>query len=58
MKYSVVIHYEGSWHFKIEAKNEDEAIEIAESNFADLSAEELIANLADVFVDGCWEIKG
>lgn len=56
MKYSVVVHYEGAWNFKIEAKDEDEAREIAEMKFAELSAEELVNNLADSFVDGCWEL--
>lgn len=57
-KYNVVIHYEGAWNFDIEAKDEDEAMEIAETKFAELSSEELIDNLADSFVDGCWELKG
>ena len=57
MKYSVVVHYEGAWNFKIEAKDEDEAREIAEMKFAELSAEELVNNLVDSCVDGCWEIK-
>ena len=56
MKYNVVIHYEGAWNFNIEAKDEDEAREIAETKFAELSAEELVSNLADSFVDGCWEL--
>lgn len=56
MKYNVVIHYEGAWNFKIEAKDEDEAMEIAEMKFAELSAEELVNNLADSTIDGCWEL--
>lgn len=56
MKYNVVIHYEGAWNFYIEAKNEDEAKEVAEMKFAELSPKELINNLADSFVDGCWEV--
>lgn len=54
-KYSVVIHYEGGWHFDIEAENEDVAKEIAEEKFAELSPKELIDNLADTFVCDCWE---
>ena len=57
MKYNVVIHYEGGWSFEIEAENEDKAKEIAEMKFAELSAEELIDNLADSFVCDCWEEK-
>lgn len=55
-KYNVVIHYEGAWSFNIEAKDENKAMEIAETKFAELSPKELINNLADSFVDGCWEI--
>jgi hypothetical protein len=57
MKYNVVIHYEGAWNFNIEAEDEDMAREIAEDKFAELSPEELINNLADSFVDGCWEVE-
>lgn len=57
MKYNVVIHYEGAWNFNIEAEDEDMAREIAEDKFAELSPEELINNLADNFVDGCWEVE-
>ena len=32
MKYSVVVHYEGAWNFKIEAKDEDEAIDKAQES--------------------------
>jgi hypothetical protein len=56
MKYNVVIHYEGAWNFNIEAENEDEAKELAEIRFAELSPKELINNLADSFIDGCWEV--
>ena len=57
MKYNVVIHYEGGWNFEIEAKNEDEAKEIAEMEFSELSAQELIDNLADFYVCDCCEEK-
>ena len=56
-KYNVVVHYEGGWIFEIEAKNEDEAKEIAELHFGELSPNELIENLADVFICDCWEDK-
>lgn len=54
-KFNVNVHYEGGWNFEIEAENEDKAKEIAEMKFADISPKELINNLADVFVDDCWE---
>ena len=57
MKYNVVVHYEGGCLFEIEAKNKDEAKEKAEQMFADIPDSDLVANLADVFVDGCWEKK-
>ena len=53
--YNVVIHYEGAWDFEIEAENEEEAKEKAEAMFDDIPDRELIANLADVFIDDCWE---
>lgn len=61
MKYNVNIHYEGNWkgiHYEggwlfddIEADSEEEAEEIAESRFADLSPKALINNLADSFIE-------
>lgn len=56
-KFNVVIHYEGGWSFEIDADNEEMAKEIAEEMFDDISDRDLIANLADVFIDDCWEIK-
>ena len=56
-KYKVVVHYEGGWFFEVDAADEDEARKIAEEQFNELSAEELIDNLADVFIDASWEIK-
>ena len=56
-KFNVVIHYEGGWSFEIDADNEETAKEIAEEMFDDISDRDLIANLADVFIDDCWEIK-
>lgn len=58
MKYEVHIHYEGGWSFEVNAKNKEEAEEKAFAEFDEISAEELIDNLADAFVDDCWEIKG
>lgn len=54
-KFNVNIHYEGGWMFEIEADNIEEAKEKAEEMFADIPDSELIANLADVFIDDCWE---
>ena len=56
-KFNVVIHYEGGWSFEIEANNEEVAKEIAEEMFSDISDRDLIANLADVFIDDCWEVE-
>ena len=52
--YNIVIHYEGGWEFEIDAENLDEAKKIAEIKFSELSAKELINNLADVYVCDCW----
>lgn len=57
MKYFVNIHYEGGWPFEIEAENEEQAEEIAEELFDELSSEELIGNLAGIFIDDCEIIK-
>lgn len=56
-KFNVNVHYEGGWLFEIEAENREEAREKAEQMFEEISDSELIANLADVFVDDCWESK-
>jgi hypothetical protein len=56
-KFNVVIHYEGGWSFEIEANDEEAAKEIAEEMFADIPDMDLIANLADVFIDDCWEVE-
>jgi hypothetical protein len=54
-KFNVNVHYEGGLRFEIEAENEDEAKAKAEEMFGDISDSELIANLADIFIDDCWE---
>ena len=54
-KFNVNVHYEGGWLFEIEAENEEEAREKAEKMFDEISDRDLIANLADVSVDDCWE---
>ena len=54
MKYLVNIHYEGGWQFEIEADNEEQAKELAEERFDELSSEELVNNLAGIFVDDCY----
>lgn len=56
-KFKVNVHYEGGWLFEIEAENKDEAREKAEQMFEHISDADLIANLADVFIDDCWEDK-
>ena len=54
MKYLVNVHYEGGWQFEIEADNEEQAEELAEERFSELSSVELVNNLADIFVDECY----
>lgn len=56
-KFKVNVHYEGGWQFEIEAKNEEDAKEKAEAMFGDIDARELVANLADIFIDDCWETE-
>ena len=56
-KFNVVVHYEGGWSFEVDAENKEEAKQKAEAMFSDISDRELVANLADVFVDDCWEIR-
>lgn len=55
--FKVNVHYEGGWLFEIEAENREDAKEKAMDMFCDISDSELIANLADVFIDDCWEVK-
>lgn len=57
MHYNVNIHYEGGWQFEIDATSADEAKEKAKAAFANLSPKDLIDNLADPFVDGCYHIE-
>lgn len=54
MTFHVNIHYEGGWGFDIEAPTEEKAREIAEQKFDNLSAEELVSNLADIFICDCY----
>lgn len=56
MTYKVNVHYEGGWLFEIEADSEDEARQIAEEQFADIDDRELVANIADIQIDDCWEV--
>lgn len=57
MLYKVNIHYEGCCQFDVDAGSEEEAEEKAEAAFANLRPEELVDNLADSFVDDCYEIE-
>jgi len=55
-KYTVVIHYEGAWHYDIEAESEEEAKEIANGLF--MNAEPLeVRNSVDWDICDCWETK-
>lgn len=55
--YAVNIHYEGGWLFHVNAANEDEAREIAENEFGNLTSDALINNLADSFVDDVYPVN-
>ncbi len=57
MKYNVVIHYAGAWDFEVEADSQEQAEAIAEERFGDISAEQLVAELAECDVCDCWEIN-
>lgn len=54
-KYHVVINYEGSIAFDVEAEDEEAAKAYAESLFEDLPEEELIAGLCDDWFIDAWE---
>lgn len=55
--FRVVIHYEGAVAFEIEADNEENAEQLAEEYFDNMSERELIDNLADIGVCDCYEVK-
>lgn len=57
MKYNVVVHYAGAWDFEVEADNQEQAEEIALSEFDKISPTELVAQLAECDVCDCWEIN-
>lgn len=54
-KYTVVVHYEGSIDYTIDATSEDEAKIIAENMFGDESPAIISSEIADCFVCDCWE---
>lgn len=56
-KFEVVVHYEGSINYKVEAQTEDEAKEMAERFFGDESDSVIAAEISDCNVCDCWESK-
>lgn len=56
-KYTVVVHYEGSIDYTIDASSEDEAKKTAEYMFGDESPATITSEIADCFVCDCWEEK-
>lgn len=53
--YRVDIYYCGTISFDVEADNEDEAEQIAQKDFDEISDMELIANLNYIGIDGIFE---
>lgn len=54
-KYNVVVHYEGTISYEVEAESEDEAKRIAETMFGDEDDRTIAAEIADVTACDCWE---
>lgn len=58
--YKVIIHFEGTFDYEIQAASKEEAEKIAQGYIDDLPSDsEIFAeNLADCFIDDSWEIAG
>ena len=56
-KYNVVIHYAGAFDIQVEAENEEQARQMAEQAFDEVSDADLIAGLADIGICDCWEVE-
>ena len=56
-KFEVIIHYEGTINYKVEARTEDEAKQIAEKMFGDESDTIIAAEIADCSICDCWEME-
>ncbi len=56
-KYRVIVHFEGSIDYEVEAKNEDEAKKEAERLFGDESDAIISSEIADCGVCDCIEIE-
>ncbi len=54
--YEVIIHYAGAVNVQVEAENEEQAREMAEQSFDEMSDADLIADLADIHICDCWEV--
>ena len=55
--YNVVIHFAGAINIEVDAASEEKAKELAELVFDEISDADLIANIAEVDVCDCIEIK-
>lgn len=55
--YNVVIHYAGAFDIQVEAENEEQARQMAEQAFDEVSDADLIADLADIGICDCWEVE-
>lgn len=55
-RYNVVIHYAGAVTAEVEAENEDQAYEMAEQAFDEVSDADLIASIGDIHICDCWEV--
>ena len=56
-KFEVVVHYEGSMNYEVEAQTEDEARQIAERMFDNEYDSVIAAAIADCGVCDCLEIE-
>lgn len=56
-KFEVVVHYEGSMNYEVEAQTEDEARQIAERMFDNEYDSVIATAIADCGVCDCLEIE-
>ena len=56
-KFEVVVHYEGTINYEVEAQTEDEAKQIAEKMFGDESDTIIAAEITDCGICDCWEME-
>lgn len=56
-RYNVVVHFEGSIEYEVEADNEEKAKEKAEEMFGSESDAVIAAEIADCGICDCWEVE-